>query len=466
MTDSPFTARAEVEKLVYAKLSPAKFPKGQNGEYTLPTYDGFLRNVTGTLKAQYNMMGAADGLAKLLDQNSALASIKSTDHATAESILAKSKKEAEDDPTNKDDTPKITDVGIAQEKADRFNVYVQSITGAKEGVAKVIVEKVGANITDPVLKEPTTDEDKHVDDWTLFELLEAVQQGADRPAAAAILEDIVAVIYFNWNFAQKCTVNYKALKAKASQLTTYGLTMPFTFIAINIFANLEKAAAEPWGKDLADANKTLRRRYKYDYVHDETSIATIMTELAGADGVRNLSAATPIELGRAHAVSNSIAANSISQQLDAIQQAMQVASIGGGSFHGGSIHGGYASEYASDDDESSAPGYAAAVESDSESSGGATRRSSRKGKGKKNKSNNSQSDRRSGRARSRSPPPRDHWSKNPCKHCKKYKRDAQHPSIKEKDCMWNIKNKKWRPKYCCEEMEIPFVPRWKWKGDE
>ena len=66
-------------------------------------------------------------------------------------------------------------------------------------------------------------------------------------------------------------------------------------------------------------------------------------------------------------------------------------------------------------------------------------------------------------SRDRKPPT--HWQDNPCKHCQKFKRCTPHPNTPTKDCFWNPKLKVFRPRTVCDEMELPYVPRYKFDSD-
>jgi hypothetical protein len=50
----------------------------------------------------------------------------------------------------------------------------------------------------------------------------------------------------------------------------------------------------------------IRKKYAYNHVHDVMSLQTILTELAGADGVRALRDAPAPNAGTAHSVANSV----------------------------------------------------------------------------------------------------------------------------------------------------------------
>ena len=111
----------------------------------------------------------------------------------------------------------------------------------------------------------------------------------------------------------------------------------------------------------------------------------------------------------------------------------------------------YQEDYAS---ESENEGMAAAVQSDSESSGGNTRTNARRGRGRsRSRARNNERE-------------RDSYKNNPCPHCRKFCRHRQHPNISNDQCFWNKKYKGYRPKNVCDEMEIKFVPQWRFKERE
>ncbi len=164
MTDSPFTARAAVTRAVQDIINATKCIPNKDGLYTLNDSDNLERTAIRALTAQYNPQGEAGGFAPLTTPGSKLEKIKTTSHATLQSILAQSKAEAEADPANRENTPTITEAADAQDKADRYNTYVQAALGAKQGVADAIAAQVGESIINPVLREPLSDDLKSIDD--------------------------------------------------------------------------------------------------------------------------------------------------------------------------------------------------------------------------------------------------------------------------------------------------------------
>ena len=75
-----------------------------------------------------------------------------------------------------------------------MNVINQSVIGAKEGVVDGITKLVGSDITDTILRTADGSDYKSVDEYTLFEVMKAAIDGADRPSATDVLEQLIEVI--------------------------------------------------------------------------------------------------------------------------------------------------------------------------------------------------------------------------------------------------------------------------------
>ena len=60
-----------------------------------------------------------------------------------------------------------------------MNVINQSVIGAKEGVVEAVLKLVGTNITDAILQTADGSNHKSIDDFTLYEVMKVVIDGAD-----------------------------------------------------------------------------------------------------------------------------------------------------------------------------------------------------------------------------------------------------------------------------------------------
>jgi hypothetical protein len=427
MTDSVVTARADVAKQVAASIiAQSTFPQGED-TYTTDDATLLFQLVRDVLGEQWNP-GVTTGLAAVATKGTDLYNTKSTDCVKPADILARSQSEADDKNTaltlaNKtaNAVPDITERGDAVDEADRENLRSQSTVGGKQGVIDALVQIVGTDATDSVVKKTMTDRRKHIDDIHLDELFAAIEENADRPASRILLDRANAVINTRFDFSRKCNVNIDALKTTAARLGANGVKIGDTLIAHTILANVEDASQQKWGTEFVETLREIRRTNASTKVHDAASIAAIATALAKADAVRVLSDAEPLEG----------AASAVQQSLHSLQEEMLRASM--------------------HEDRSTADGSAFAAESDSESDGGY-----RRSRGRSHSRRRSPSPSRSP-STSRSPSPVQKWKSNPCPHCKTFKRNRRHPNIDNKKCFYNKKYKGWSPEWVCKKMGLEYL---------
>ena len=62
-----------------------------------------------------------------------------------------------------------------------------------------------------------------------------------------------------------------------------------------VTANVAHAAQQPWGSELAEAQRNIKAKYLYNWVHDAESIIDMMVFLAAADEQCNRQEATAPE---------------------------------------------------------------------------------------------------------------------------------------------------------------------------
>ena len=431
MADACFTARSTTREHVAASIKKLTLPTTDNGQYDHDAATTFIAGIHRVLRETYNPGDPGNGMFKLCAAANAIASIKATSVATAKSVLDDAKAIAAAASTGSSIVPPAIDSRAdAQDEADRINLINQAVIGAKEGAAEAITAKVGSDVTDAVLKTADGSDLRSIDDWLLEEVLAAVVQGADRPNSSDVLAQLLHVIQFEFDFRKKVSANMELLRAKAGRMTAYGITVDDSQLALVLLANIDIASSHDWGREFRPTLQTIRRRFTYNHAHNATTVAAMLKELAGADGVRKLNDA-PAPTGTANAVSNqvSLLTQLLQQQHDA-----------------------------SDTEHTEA---ASAVQTDSDSS---TKHNNRhRDRGRDNERNNRRGGRRGGqrgtqRSNSRHPP-------NPCQHCKKFARRKPHPKTPEDRCFWNKRYKGYRGKWICDEMEIAYVPRHKFAAD-
>ena len=282
----------------------------------------------------------------------------------------------------------------------------------------------GRDITDSILKTADGVDFKGIDEYHLYDLVQVCIQGADRPATGDILGHLIDIISTRFDFRKKINNNVEALRAKTARLHTYGINMDDTQIALIILANIEVAATQDYGTEFKTALQTIRRWYNYSHVHDATSIAVILAELAAADAVRQLKDAPAPQRG---------VANAVADQFSALAQLMQ------------------GTAYASTSDEEGS----AAAASDSTDTRSTKSSYTKRGR-KKDKKKEKKKSKRRDKTRSRSKPK----IKHKCPHCKAQKRSTAHPEhIPYDKCNWNPAYKGFRQPWVCRIMEIEFKSR-------
>ena len=425
MSDAAYTARPTNKAMANERVQKITLEKDETGQYQHDAAVKYIELIKRELRGMFNLLDRQNGMFLLGDKTTnKINSIKSTDAYDATDILRQSKQKAEKESRSLGAvvTPDITARSDAQEEADRRNQYSQAVVGVKEGVTDAIIAAVGTDVTDLVLRDADGNSHKSVDDYKLHELFEAIIDGANRPKAPDVLAQFLDVASMQFDFRKKIGTNVETLKAKAAKVQSYGIKIDTAILVLTIFANIERAVPHEYGREFRPAMQAIRKKYNYDYQHDDASLTDILQELAAADSVRILKEAPEPEIGSAHAVD---------EQMTLLQQMMQQASI----------------PPTTDYEE------AMAAQSDSESSADTKRRS-------RSKSRNSRGGGRRGQSRGRGGGNR---PKNKCKHCKRMAPYARkHP---ENKCHWNKDWKGYRPKHICDELELKFKPRIKFSSE-
>ncbi len=213
---------------------------------------------------------------------------------TAADVINISKKEAEAESTMTGTTvhPKIMCCPDAQEEAKRLNTNNQAFIGAKEGVVEALTMFVGTNITSTILRQADGDF-KGLDKYTLHELLKAAVDGADRPPATDILDQLLAVFNYAFDMRKKISMNMESLQALVVRMSTYGIDIGTAQIALVLIANIKLAAKEDYGCDFCSALHKIRAKYPYSYPHDDTPLKDMLQLLNSADSVWTLKEAPP-----------------------------------------------------------------------------------------------------------------------------------------------------------------------------
>jgi hypothetical protein len=303
MADACYTARATTKQQVLDGIEKLTLLKNENGQYTHDAILLLQKGIIRVLNSQFNPSDPGNGMKKLLDDgDNLLTRVKATDAVTADAVLKESKDEAKLQSTISGTTvaPVFVKRAEAQEEADRLNVINQSVIGAKEGVTEGVTIKVGSDITDSILRTADGSDHKSVDDYTLFEVMTAAIEGADRPSATDVLDQVLEIIHHPFDFRKKVSVNMELMQSNAARMSTYGIGIGIPQLTLTLLANIETACKAEYGREFRSAMQTIRKSYPYNHVHYATSLAFILKELTGADGVRDYKEAPAPSAGAAH----------------------------------------------------------------------------------------------------------------------------------------------------------------------
>jgi hypothetical protein len=120
--------------------------------------------------------------------------------------------------------------------------------GAKEGIVKALMALVGTNITNSVLR--TSDGNfKRVDEYTVHEVMQAAYENADRPPMTDVLEQLIEVLHYNFDFRKKISVNMELVQKLANRMSAYGIEGGTPSIVLMLLANIETATKHKYGQE-------------------------------------------------------------------------------------------------------------------------------------------------------------------------------------------------------------------------
>ncbi len=187
-----------------------------------------------------------------------------------------------------------------------MNVINQLVIGAKEGAVEAITKLVSSNITDAILRTANGSNHKSINNFTLFNVMQVAIDGANRPSTNDVLEQLLKVINHTFNCCKKISVNMEILQSNAARMATYGITIGIPQLVLTLLANIKTAMKSKYSHEFCSAMHAMRKKYTYNHVHNAASLQTILTKLAGANGVRVLKDAPAPSAGRAHSMANSV----------------------------------------------------------------------------------------------------------------------------------------------------------------
>jgi hypothetical protein len=217
MAEACYSAQASTKAQVVAKIAKLLFKKNDNGQYTHDAIATLACGIERIMKGTYNRCDAGKGMSGLLIQNAH--GPKSNEAVTPEAVLKEAKEAAakESKATGITVTLAFTLCSEAQEEANRRNVAAQAMIGAKEGIVKALMALVGNNITNSVLH--TSDGDfKSVDKYTVHEVMQAAYENTGRPPMTEVLEQLIEVLYYTFDFCKKISANMELVQNLANRI--------------------------------------------------------------------------------------------------------------------------------------------------------------------------------------------------------------------------------------------------------
>ena len=127
-----------------------------------------------------------------------------------------------------------------------------------------------------------------------------------------MMVDVMATT-FDWR--ESATKNLEQLSTAIAKAATYDVRFHNNMKGLFITENVAHAAQQPWGSELAKAQRKIKEKYLYNWVHDAELIIEMMIVLAAAGEHRNRQEATAPE--------NNKTANMVNLGIDRLQQLVQ-----------------------------------------------------------------------------------------------------------------------------------------------
>jgi hypothetical protein len=141
----------------------------------------------------------------------------------------------------------------AKRNAERQNNTNQTIVGTKESIIKVLNRNVGTTILDAITKTPDASRDRSIDDYTLFKLMQHAIDNTTCPEVDDVLENMLEVYQFEFDFRKTVKHNMATLKTSATCLKPFGITIAEPELTLILLANIHQAKDHEWGQEFRTA---------------------------------------------------------------------------------------------------------------------------------------------------------------------------------------------------------------------
>ena len=120
--------------------------------------------------------------------------------------------------------------------------------GAKEGVVEAITTLVGTSITNSLIQTSGGDF-KSVEDYTLHNVFQSAFENADHPPVAEVLEQLIKVLHYTFNFRKKIRANREIVQNMANKMSAYRINVGTPAIALMLLANIKTATKHKYGRE-------------------------------------------------------------------------------------------------------------------------------------------------------------------------------------------------------------------------
>jgi hypothetical protein len=78
------------------------------------------------------------------------------------------------------------------------------------------------------------------------------------------------------------------MQSNAAKIATYGIVIGIPQLTLALLANINTATKSNYGRKFCLAMHTIRKKYRYNHMHNAALLQIILKELAGAHGVQIL----------------------------------------------------------------------------------------------------------------------------------------------------------------------------------
>ena len=90
---------------------------------------------------------------------------------------------------------------------------------------------------------------KSIDDFSLYNVMKVVIDGANQPSMNDVLEQLLEVINHTFDFCEKVSVNMELMQSNAAQMATYGIVVGIPQLTLTLLANIKTATKSDYGRE-------------------------------------------------------------------------------------------------------------------------------------------------------------------------------------------------------------------------